>query len=72
MNFSGFQAAGISEAEPLMHLVADQIAQLPWQSPREFGRNVDVLVLLLAQPSERVGEEHAVAPRVRSVCARTV
>ena len=51
MNFSGFQAAGIRGAEPLMHLVADQIAQLPWQSPREFGRNVEVPVLFLAQPS---------------------
>jgi hypothetical protein len=43
MNVSGSQAAGIREAALLMHLVADQIAQLTWQSPREFGRNIEDL-----------------------------
>jgi hypothetical protein len=52
-----------------MHLVADQLAQLPWQCPREFGRNVEI-VLFLAQPSEGVGQKHAVAPLIRSIRAR--
>jgi hypothetical protein len=41
MNVSRLQAPGVREAEALMHLVADQIAQLPWERPHEVTGRVD-------------------------------
>src|SRR6266404_350222 len=64
--------AHVGEAEAAMQLVADQIAKLLRQSPREFRRNIEILVLFLAQPSERIGKKHAVAPLVGAVRARPV
>src|SRR5712675_3401636 len=55
-----------------MQLVADQIAEFLGQSARELRRNVEILVLFLAQPSERAGKKHPVAPLLRAVRTRTV
>ena len=41
MNVSRLQAPGVREAEALMHLVADQIAELPWEHPHEVTGRVD-------------------------------
>src|SRR5579862_3868650 len=52
-----------------MHLVADKVAHLFVECPRDLARHVDILILLLPQPSKRVRQEDAVAPLVCSIRA---
>src|SRR5271154_4837151 len=61
---------GVAESE--MHLVADEVAHLLVERAGNVVGHVDVLILLLPQPSERVRQEDAVTPIVAAIRARAM
>src|SRR3984957_14760465 len=56
-------------ADSKVHLVADQVAHLFVECPRDLAGDVDILILLLPQPPKRVRKEDSVAPLVGPICA---
>src|SRR5271156_6371208 len=61
---------GVAESE--MHSVADEVAHLLVERAGDGVGHVDVLILPLPQPSERIREENAVAPFIAAIRAGAV